>query len=162
MTFTLPRAGARSAAVLAMFGLLPHALDAQVRRPTAATVRREVPPAPAGPLTFDSTVFGATRWREVGPARGGRSVAATGSVQRPNEYWMGTTGGGVFKTTDGGQNWAAASDSYFGGTIGAITVDPQNPDIVWVGGGETDIRGNTAGGDGRAVTGGLKIFRFGL
>ena len=148
MTFTLPRSGARSAAALALFGLLPFALEAQVRRPAATPVRREVPPAPSGPLTFDSTVFGAMRWREVGPARGGRSVAATGSVQRPNEYWMGTTGGGVFKTTDGGQNWAAASDSYFGGTIGAIAVDPQNADIVWVGGGETDIRGNTAGGDG--------------
>ena len=104
--------------------------------------------APSGPLTFDSTVFGALRWREMGPARGGRSVAVGASVQRPNEYWMGTTGGGVFKSVDGGQNWAAASDKYFGGTIGAIAVDPQNADVVWVGGGETDIRGNTAGGDG--------------
>ncbi|MBK8058996.1 MAG: hypothetical protein IPK33_14480 [Gemmatimonadetes bacterium] len=75
-------------------------------------------------------------------------MAVAGSVQRPNEYWMGTTGGGVFKTVDGGQNWSAASDRYFGGTIGAVAVDPQNADIVWVGGGETDIRGNTAGGDG--------------
>ena len=107
-----------------------------------------VPPAPTGPMTFDSTVFGALRWRELGPARGGRSVAVAGSVQRPNEYWMGTTGGGVFKSSDGGQNWAAASDKYFGGTIGSVAVDPQNADVVWVGGGETDIRGNTAGGDG--------------
>ncbi|MEP7345223.1 MAG: glycosyl hydrolase, partial [Gemmatimonadaceae bacterium] len=68
--------------------------------------------------------------------------------QRPMEYWMGTTGGGVFKTTDGGINWAPATDKYFGGTIGAIAVDQQNPDVVWVGGGETDIRGNTAPGDG--------------
>ena len=140
-----PAASGLAAALLA-FGSLPVATaDAQGARPA---VRRAVQPAPTGPMTFDSTVFGGLRWREVGPARGGRSVAATGSVQRPNEYWMGTTGGGVYKTTDGGQNWAAASDGYFGGTIGAITVDPQNPDIVWVGGGETDIRGNTAGGDG--------------
>lgn len=61
---------------------------------------------------------------------------------------MGTTGGGVYKTTDGGMNWQPASDGYFGGTIGAITVDPLNPDVVWVGGGETDIRGNTSHGDG--------------
>jgi photosystem II stability/assembly factor-like uncharacterized protein len=61
---------------------------------------------------------------------------------------MGTTGGGVFKTTDGGQTWSAASDRYFGGTIGAVAVNPQDADVVWVGGGETDIRGNTAGGDG--------------
>jgi photosystem II stability/assembly factor-like uncharacterized protein len=46
------------------------------------------------------------------------------------EYWMGTTGGGVYKTTDGGLNWSPASDRYFGGTIGAITVDPNNPDVV--------------------------------
>ena len=126
------------------------ALGAQVRpatRPAGARVTA-TQPAPTGPLTFDSTVFGALRWREMGPARGGRSVAVAGSVQRPNEYWMGTTGGGVFKTVDGGQNWSAASDKYFGGTIGAIAVDPQDADIVWVGGGETDIRGNTAGGDG--------------
>ncbi len=104
--------------------------------------------APLTPYTADTSWLNGLRWREVGPARGGRSVAVAGSVQRPNEYWMGTTGGGVFKTTDGGQNWAATTDAYFGGTIGAIAVDPQNADIVWVGGGETDIRGNTAGGDG--------------
>ncbi|MBL8961596.1 MAG: glycosyl hydrolase, partial [Gemmatimonadetes bacterium] len=115
--------------------------DAQARRSSQA---------PAAPPAFvaDTTSFAGLRWREIGPARGGRSVAAAGSVKRPNEYWMGTTGGGVFKSVDGGQNWAAASDRYFGGTIGAIAVDAQDPDIVWVGGGETDIRGNTAGGDG--------------
>ncbi len=114
---------------------------------TQARPARVVPPPPAA-FTADTLLMTGLRWREIGPARGGRSVAAAGSVQRPNEYWMGTTGGGVFKTTDGGQNWSAASDRYFGGTIGAIAVDPQNADIVWAGGGETDIRGNTAGGDG--------------
>jgi photosystem II stability/assembly factor-like uncharacterized protein len=96
----------------------------------------------------DTSHFNALRWREVGPARGGRSVAVAGSALRPYEYWMGTTGGGVYKTTDGGMNWAPVTDRYFGGTIGAITVDPKNPDVVWVGGGETCIRGNTAHGDG--------------
>ena len=151
MTFTLPRIGALRAGALILFGLLPVTVTAQASpaQPAArAVARRVVPPAPTSPLTFDSTVFSALRWREMGPARGGRSVAATGSVQRPNEYWMGTTGGGVYKSVDGGQNWAAVTDNYFGGTIGAISVDPQNADIVWVGGGETDIRGNTAGGDG--------------
>ena len=108
----------------------------------------EGPGAPMTSARFDTTAFAALRWREVGPARGGRSVAVAGSEQRPLEYWMGTTGGGVFKTTDGGMNWSPASDRYFGGTIGAITVDPTNPDVVYVGGGETDIRGNTAHGDG--------------
>ena len=115
----------------------------------------QTPPRPqprpaslSGLAMVDTGFLAGLRWREVGPARGGRSVAVAGSVLRPNEYWMGTTGGGVFKSTDGGQNWAAASDRYFGGTIGAVAVDPQNADVVWVGGGETDIRGNTAGGDG--------------
>ena len=115
-------------------------------RPTRAA--RVVPPVPTSPITPDSAVFGGLRWRELGPDRGGRSVAAAGSVARPNEYWMGTTGGGVFKTTDGGLTWQPMSDRFFGGTIGAIAVDPRNPDVVWVAGGETCIRGNTAHGDG--------------
>ncbi len=116
--------------------------------PPARPVARAVPPAPTAPMTLDSAVFGGLRWREVGPPRGGRSVAAAGSVARPNEYWFGTTGSGVMKTTDGGQTWAPMTDRFFGGTVGAIAVDPRNPDVVWVGGGETCIRGNTAHGDG--------------
>jgi photosystem II stability/assembly factor-like uncharacterized protein len=102
--------------------------------------------------TYDTTAFGALRWREVGPYRGGRSVAGIGSAQRPLEFWMGTSGGGVFKTTDGGINWQPMSDKYFSGTIGAIAVDPKNPDVVWVGGGETCIRGNVSHGDGVWMT----------
>jgi photosystem II stability/assembly factor-like uncharacterized protein len=111
-----------------------------------------LPVLAGGQAPYDTSAFAALRWREVGPYRGGRSVAATGSVQRPLEYWMGTTGGGVFKTTDGGINWQPMTDKYFSGTIGAITVDPKNPDIVWVGGGETCIRGNVSHGDGVWMT----------
>ncbi len=64
------------------------------------------------------------------------------------EYWMGTTGGGVYKSVDGGMNWQPVTDRFFGGTVGAIAVDPLNPDVVWVGGGETDIRGDVSSGDG--------------
>ena len=96
----------------------------------------------------DTSALRALRWRELGPARGGRSVAVAGSTSRPLEYWMGTTGGGVWKTTDGGMNWQPSTDAAFGGTIGAIGVAESNPDIVYVGGGETDIRGNTSHGDG--------------
>ncbi len=88
------------------------------------------------------------RWREIGPYRGGRSVAVAGSAARPMEYYFGTTGGGVFKTTDGGMTWAPVTDKYFGGTIGAIAVSESNPDIVYVGTGESPIRGNVSHGDG--------------
>ncbi|HEU4994239.1 MAG TPA: glycosyl hydrolase, partial [Gemmatimonadaceae bacterium] len=97
---------------------------------------------------FDSVALTGLRWRELGPFRGGRSVAVAGSVARPNEYYMGTTGGGVFKSTDGGQGWASVTDKYFGGTIGAVDVAPSNPDIVYVGGGEFPLRGNVSHGDG--------------
>ena len=119
----------------------------------AILVAALVLPAPApAQNAYDTTAFAALRWREVGPYRGGRSVAVAGSSQRPLEYWMGTTGGGVFKTTDGGISWLPMTDKYFSGTIGAITVDPKNPDIVWVGGGETCIRGNVSHGDGVWMT----------
>ena len=98
--------------------------------------------------TYDSSAFSAMRWREIGPYRGGRSVAVAGSAARPMEYYFGTTGGGVFKTTDGGMTWAPVTDKYFGGTIGAIAVSESNPDIVYVGTGESPIRGNVSHGDG--------------
>src|SRR5437667_3676276 len=97
---------------------------------------------------YDSTVFAALKWREIGIFRGGRSVTVSGSAARPNEFWMGTTGGGVFKTTDGGQTWLPVSDKYFGGTIGAIGVSESNPDVVYAGTGELANRGTGAAGSG--------------
>ncbi|HVZ47187.1 MAG TPA: glycosyl hydrolase [Gemmatimonadaceae bacterium] len=112
------------------------ALPAQAQQPTA----------PAAPL--DSFALRALHWRLIGPFRSGRSAAAAGSAKRPLEYWSGTTGGGVMKTTDGGYTWKPASDKYFGGTIGAIAVYPPNPDVVYVGTGEWTLRGNASYGDG--------------
>ena len=123
----------------------PALLDAQARPASRAATPLAVPMMAA---PFDTLALGATRWREIGPYRGGRSVAVAGSAARPNEYWMGTTGSGVFKTTDGGTTWNPTTDKYFGGTIGAIGVAPSNPDIVYVGGGEFAIRGNVSHGDG--------------
>ncbi|HMC55072.1 MAG TPA: glycosyl hydrolase [Gemmatimonadaceae bacterium] len=97
---------------------------------------------------FDSVALTGVHWRELGPYRGGRSVTAVGSVARPNEYYFGTTGGGVFKSTDGGNAWFPVTDRYFGGTIGAVAIAPSNPDIVWAGGGEYPLRGNVSHGDG--------------
>ena len=105
-------------------------------------------PAGAQNAPYDSTAFAALHWREIGIFRGGRVVAAAGSAARHDEYWMGTTGGGVLKSTDGGNTWLAASDKDFGGTIGAIGVSESSPDIVYVGTGEYAIRGNVSHGDG--------------
>ncbi|MGH7630908.1 MAG: WD40/YVTN/BNR-like repeat-containing protein, partial [Gemmatimonadales bacterium] len=115
--------------------------------------------ATAGPP--DSLAFAALAWREIGPYRGGRSVAVAGSAARPNEYYMGTTGGGVFKSGDGGLTWAPVTDKYFGGTIGGITISASNPDVVYVGTGEYPIRGNVSHGDGvYKTTDGGKTWRY--
>jgi photosystem II stability/assembly factor-like uncharacterized protein len=105
-------------------------------------------PAGASSAPYDTAAFTALKWREIGPFRGGRSDAVAGSSGRPWEYYFGTTGGGVMKTMDGGMTWAPVTDKYFGGSIGAIAIAESNPDIVYVGTGEEDIRGNVTHGDG--------------
>src|SRR5262249_9020188 len=90
------------------------------------------------------------RWRNIGPFRGGRSVAVAGVASQPMVYYFGGTGGGVFKTTDGGANWEPVSDGQpFGtGTVGAIEVSLSDPNVVYVGMGEACIRGNFSPWDG--------------
>jgi photosystem II stability/assembly factor-like uncharacterized protein len=93
--------------------------------------------------------FGALQWRSLGPARGGRSIAVAGSAARPNEYYFGATGGGLWKTTNGGATWAAVTDGQLtSASVGAVAVAPSNPDIVYIGMGESELRGNIAQGDG--------------
>ena len=93
--------------------------------------------------------FGALRWRSIGPQRGGRSIAVAGSVQRPLEYYFGATGGGLWKSTDGGATWQPVTDNQLtSSSVGAVAVAPSNPDIVYIGTGESEIRGNIAPGDG--------------
>ncbi|HEX4681110.1 MAG TPA: glycosyl hydrolase [Gemmatimonadaceae bacterium] len=101
-----------------------------------------------GATAADTAALLDVTWRNIGPEASGRIVAVAGSDSRPNEYYFGTTGGGVWKTTDGGKTTAPMTDKYFGGTIGAIAIDEKNPDVVWVGGGEYPIRGNVSYGDG--------------
>src|SRR4029077_16664672 len=117
----------------------------------AVTMLLLAPSAPAQSAKiaapYDTSVFAAFSWREIGIFRAGRSVAVAGSAARPQEYWFGTTGGGVFKSIDGGNTWLPVTDKYFGGTIGAIGVSESNPDIVYVGTGEFPIRGNVSHGD---------------
>ncbi len=98
---------------------------------------------------MDPALFGGVRWRSIGPARGGRSQAAAGSAARPREYYFGAAGGGLWKTTDGGLTWRPVSDRFFKtSSVGAVAVSESNPDIVYVGMGETELRGNVIQGDG--------------
>jgi photosystem II stability/assembly factor-like uncharacterized protein len=87
-------------------------------------------------------------WREVGPFRGGRVAAVAGIPSQPLTYYFGATGGGVWKTTDGGGNWKNVSDGFFGGSIGAVAVSEWDPNVVYVGGGEATVRGNVSPGNG--------------
>ncbi len=89
------------------------------------------------------------QYRLVGPFRGGRVGAVTGVPSQPNVYYFGSTGGGVWKTTDGGVNWENVSDGFFKtGSVGAIAVSESDPNVVYVGMGEETLRGNVSHGDG--------------
>jgi len=96
------------------------------------------------------TYFEPLKYRNIGPFRGGRSVGSTGVVGDPLTYYMGTTGGGLWKTEDAGQSWHNISDGYFKtGSVGAVAVSESNTNIVYVGMGEHAIRGvMTSYGDG--------------
>ncbi len=98
---------------------------------------------------FDPALYESLQWRNVGPARGGRSTAGAGSDARPMEFYFGATGGGLWKTMDGGQNWRPVTDGQItSGSVGAVQVCEANPDIVYIGTGETQLRGNIMQGDG--------------
>ncbi|PPK85904.1 sortilin (neurotensin receptor 3) [Neolewinella xylanilytica] len=110
--------------------------------------------------------FQPLKYRNIGPFRGGRSVTATGVAGDPLTYYMGTTGGGVWKTTDAGQHWKNISDGYFGtGSVGAVAVSRSNPRVVYVGMGEHAPRGvMTSHGDGvyKSTDGGKSWRHLGL
>ncbi len=89
------------------------------------------------------------KYRNIGPFRGGRAVAVAGVTSQPSVYYFGGTGGGVWRTNDGGANWIPVSDGQFKtGSVGAIGVSESDPNTVYVGMGEPDIRGNASNGDG--------------
>ena len=93
--------------------------------------------------------LGSLEWRAIGPARGGRVQTVTGVVGEPDLYYMGATGGGVWKTTDGGERWSnITDDSFKTGSVGSIAVAPSDPNVIYVGMGEADVRGNFSHGDG--------------
>jgi photosystem II stability/assembly factor-like uncharacterized protein len=106
----------------------------------------QTPPSQA----TDSNPLKLLQWRSIGPFRGGRVTAVAGVSTQPMVYYFGATGGGVWKTTDGGANWEPITDnSVFGtGSVGAIGICESDPNVVYVGMGESPVRGNVSHGDG--------------
>ena len=109
-----------------------------------------VAPAQTGDAQYDTALYHAMQWRNIGPHRGGRSVAASGVTADPFTYYFGGTGGGVWKTEDAGETWTNISDGYFKtGSVGAIAVSESDPNVIYVGMGEHAVRGvTTSHGDG--------------
>ena len=99
--------------------------------------------------TIPSSFYEKMEWRNIGPYRGGRSLGCTGSPGRPMEYYFGATGGGLWKTVDGGNDWFPVTDGQVtSSSVGAVAVAETNPDIVYIGMGEVQLRGSITQGDG--------------
>ena len=98
--------------------------------------------------TFDDKLYNGLEWRSIGPFRGGRSASVTGVPGKPNLYYFGATGGGIWRTTDAGNSWENISDGFFGGSIGAVAVSEWDNNVIYVGGGEKTVRGNVSYGYG--------------
>lgn len=114
-------------------------------------VKTTAPAATAAPQPGPSAAqLKGLQWRNLGPTRGGRSVACAGVPGQPLTYYMGSTGGGVWKTEDAGNSWENISDGFFKtGSVGAIAVSESDPNVVYVGMGEHAVRGvMTSAGDG--------------
>jgi len=122
--------------------------------------------APAAAATAGTAALDGLEWRNVGPWRGGRVTAVTGVPGQPLKYYMGATGGGVWKTENAGRSWENLSDGHFRvGTIGAIAVAESDPNVIYVGTGESPIRGvTTSHGDGvwKSTDGGRSWTHLGL
>ncbi len=119
---------------------------------------------PVSARALDEKLFGAMRWRQVGPFRGGRVLAVTGVPGEPNVFYFGAVSGGVWKSTDAGANWEPIFDQESVASIGAIAVSPSDHNIIYAGSGEACIRGNISYGDGvyKSLDGGRTWKNVGL
>ncbi|MDH3270920.1 MAG: glycosyl hydrolase [Gemmatimonadota bacterium] len=123
-----------TATLIAFVSLSPGSADAQARSVDAV---------------LDSALLAGYQWRNIGPDRGGRSIAVSGVVGQPDLGYFGAVGGGLWKTVDGGENWFPVTDFQItSASVGAVAVSESNPDLVFIGTGETCIRGNILPGDG--------------
>ncbi len=99
-------------------------------------------------ISYDTSFYAQPIWRCIGPFRGGRSAAVTGVPGEENLYYFGSTGGGVWRTEDGGNTWTNISDGFFGGSIGAVAVSASGPNVIYAGEGGVTVRGNVSSGNG--------------
>ena len=116
-------------------------------------------------MRIDPRLLGSLRWRSAGPHRGGRVVAVAGHPTEPMTFYFGACAGGVWKTSDGGAYWENVSDGFFEtAAVGALSVAPSEPNVVYAGTGEACIRGNVSHGDGvyRSDDGGRTWRNLGL
>ena len=114
---------------------------------------------------MDQKLLDGLEWRSIGPTRGGRVVTVAGHASMPATAWFGSTGGGVWKSDDGGQHWRNISDGFFKrASVGAIAVAESDPNVIYVGMGESTIRGNVSHGDGvyKSTDGGKTWQHLGL
>jgi len=114
---------------------------------------------------IDSAMLHSLQWRLIGPFRGGRVVAVAGDPVHTQVFYFGSTGGGIWKTTDGGIIWENVSDGFFKrASVGAIAVSTSDPNVIYAGMGETTIRGNVSHGDGvyKSTDGGKTWTHLGL
>lgn len=121
--------------------------------------------AAQAPAAIDRSLLDAYRWRGIGPNRGGRSIAVSGVKGRPLEAYFGAVGGGLWKTTDAGNNWAPVTDGQItSSSVGAVAVSDANPNVVYIGMGESCIRGNVMPGDGvyKSIDAGVKWTKVGF
>ena len=141
-------------ALLLIFVLLSSLAFTQAKKPAPQTSVKIV----------DEKLFGAMRWRQVGPFRGGRVLAVTGVPGEPNLFYFGAASGGVWKSTDAGANWQPIFDGEPVASIGAIAVAPSDHNILYVGSGEACIRGNITYGNGvyKSLDGGRTWKNIGL
>ncbi|MEO7043355.1 MAG: glycosyl hydrolase [Gemmatimonadaceae bacterium] len=123
------------ALVLSASGLTPRAVGAQMASPL--------------PSPVDSSLLHSFKWRNLGPPRGGRSIAVSGVKGQPKVAYFGATGGGLWKTTNGGDEWAPVTDGQINtASIGAVGVSDTDPNEVLIGTGECEIRGDVMAGNG--------------
>ena len=151
--------------VLAAILLLSVSATTQVNAQKSSPKKGAVAAPTVQATNVDSILFSEVKYRLVGPFRGGRSAAVTGSYVNNNTFYFGATGGGLWKTVDGGSNWKNLSDKKIGGNIGAIAVAPSDENILYVGEGENTMRGNVAeglGGMWRSNDGGKTFTNIGL